>query len=323
LFEGAGRPIVISMVATGRRPRTGDFSSALRSAIQASGLSLDRIQYRLRQRGVPVTVTSLSYWQSGRRRPERPESMTALAHLEQVLGLVGGSLIGLLGPPRPRGRRPPAARSVPLETLWRDRQLIVPLLSEMRDTTDSGLKVLSLHDRIDIDADRCQRRMRVRQVVQAERDGVDRWVSVYDVEHPGQPLPRIVPLRSCRLGQVAQNRDAGVHVTEWLFDRTLVRGDTLIMEFELVHSGQAYPRAGDAFTRMLRQPVRQYIGELHFHPAAMPAFCRQYETRADGSKPTHPRDLSVDAAGHAHTIKLDTGPGACCLIWGWDTAPAA
>jgi len=299
--------------------RLADFSSALRSAIRSSGLSLDRIQYRLQQRGVPVTVTSLSYWQSGRRRPERPASLTALAHLEQVLGLRAGALLGLLGPPRPRGRKPPGERSVPLDALWRDRQLISPLLSGMGVSTDTGVRVISLHDRIEIGADRNQRRMRVRQIVEAERDGVDRWVSVYDVEHPGQPLPRIVPIRSCTLGKLAQNRDAGVHVTEWLFDRPMARGETLIMEFELVHCGPFYPRSADTFTRMLRQRVRHYIAELQFHPATLPTFCRQYETAADGTNPTQPRDLTIAPSGRTHTVKLDIGPRACCFNWAWDS----
>lgn len=300
--------------------RLVDFSSALRSAIRESGLSLDRIQYRLQQRGVPVTVTSLSYWQSGRRRPERPASLTALVHLEQVLGLGSGSLLGLLGPPRPRGRKPPSARSVPLDLLWRDRALIAPLLTDMRIGPDTGVKVISLSDRIEIGPDRCQRRMRVRHVIQAERDGVDRWVSVYDVEHPGQPLPRIVPIRSCTLGKVAQNRDAGVHVTEWLFDRPMDRGETLVMEFELVHQGPFRPLPGDTFTRMLRQRVRHYIAELVFHRESLPAFCRQYETAADGGNPSQPRDMTVSDAGHAHMVKLDIGPGGCCLNWGWNAA---
>jgi hypothetical protein len=299
----------------GRAPQ--NFAGALRAAIQATGLTLDRIQYRLRQRGVPVTLTSLSYWQSGRRQPERPESVLAVEHLEEVLGLATGALTGLLGPPRPRGRRPPATRSVPVDALWPNRKLITPLLSGMQIGADTGIRLLSLHDRIELAADRGQLRSRVRQVVQAQRNGVDRWISIYDLEHPGQPLPELVPISSCRPGRTAKNHEAGVVVTEWLFETPLDRGETLIMEFERIHSGPPYPRCGDMFTRRLRQPVRHYIAEVQFHPSALPTFCRQYETDPDGTNATRPIALTVSPSGHAHTVRLDTGPGACCVVWGW------
>ena len=311
--------MVISMVGQTAQtaPQEGDFASALRAAIEGTGLTLDRIRYRLRQRGVPVTVTSLSYWQSGRRRPERPESLTALAHLEQVLGMAAGSLIGLLGPPRPRGRGMSAARAVPLEKLWPDQEMITSLLYGMYVPTDTGLKLLSLHDRVELAPDRGQRRIHVRQIMQAEQDGVDRWVTIYDIEHPGQTLPKVVPLRSCTLGRVAENRHAGVLVTEWLFERPLDRGETLIMEFELRHSGPPYPRSGDSFFRRLRQPARQYLAELQFDPAMLPAYVRQYRTKPDGTSPTQPRDVAVSPSGHVHVVRLDIGPGALCLDWGW------
>ncbi len=79
------------------------FSEALRSAISSSGLSLDRIQIRLQERGVPVSVTALSYWQSGKRQPERQQSLRAILALEQILDVPTGSLLSLLPPPRPRG----------------------------------------------------------------------------------------------------------------------------------------------------------------------------------------------------------------------------
>ena len=54
---------------------TGPFPDALRAAIKTSRLSLDRIQHRLGLRGITISVATLSYWQSGRRRPERPPWM--------------------------------------------------------------------------------------------------------------------------------------------------------------------------------------------------------------------------------------------------------
>ncbi|MFD9740308.1 hypothetical protein ACFWW9_37980, partial [Umezawaea sp. NPDC059074] len=66
---------------------TGPFPEALRAAIKASRLSLDRIQHRLGLRGVTISVATLSYWQSGGRRPLRPESRVARRHQECVLGV--------------------------------------------------------------------------------------------------------------------------------------------------------------------------------------------------------------------------------------------
>ena len=55
------------------------FATALRAAVQARGLGLERIQERLRAEGVAVSLATLSYWQSGRSRPARRESLVTLA----------------------------------------------------------------------------------------------------------------------------------------------------------------------------------------------------------------------------------------------------
>lgn len=87
------------------------FSRELRAAIKASGLGLDRIQARLRRRGIPISVTALSYWQSGKRQPERARSISAVHALEEILDLPAGSLVRLLQPPRPRGQAVRQARA--------------------------------------------------------------------------------------------------------------------------------------------------------------------------------------------------------------------
>lgn len=79
------------------------FAIELRAAIKASGLGLDRIQDRLRRRGIEVSITALSYWQSGKRQPERARSISAIHALEEILQRPPGSLVRLLQPPRPRG----------------------------------------------------------------------------------------------------------------------------------------------------------------------------------------------------------------------------
>ena len=61
--------------------RGGPFHVALRAAIAARGLPLQRVQHHLSRYGVKVGVTSLSYWQQGARRPQRPESLRAVRAL--------------------------------------------------------------------------------------------------------------------------------------------------------------------------------------------------------------------------------------------------
>src|SRR6266540_749655 len=74
----------------------GPFHVALRAAIAARGLPLQRVQHHLSRYGVKVGVTSLSYWQQGARRPQRPESLRAVRALEEILQLPDESLIRLL-----------------------------------------------------------------------------------------------------------------------------------------------------------------------------------------------------------------------------------
>src|SRR5690625_6973906 len=62
-----------------------EFSSALRSAIDRRGLSLGQISHQLRSRGRPVSISSISHWQSGRSRPVGPQSLGALAAMEEIL----------------------------------------------------------------------------------------------------------------------------------------------------------------------------------------------------------------------------------------------
>jgi hypothetical protein len=97
--------------SAGDDDRSTPFSRELRAAIKASGLGLDRIQVRLRNRGIPISVTALSYWQSGKRQPERARSISAVRALEEILGRPAGSLVRLLEPPRPRGQAARALRA--------------------------------------------------------------------------------------------------------------------------------------------------------------------------------------------------------------------
>lgn len=87
-----------------------------------------------------VSPATLSYWQSGRSRPERRDSLIALRHLEGVLEVPQGSLAALLGPPRPRGRWGYSASGLPaIGALWPESTPWTQALGQVDTTWDERL----------------------------------------------------------------------------------------------------------------------------------------------------------------------------------------
>ena len=289
------------------------FATALRAAIAARGLGLDRIRQRLLDRGTEISVAALSYWQSGRSKPERRGSIQAVRHLEEVLHLAPGSLTGLLGEPRARGRARRTVDAPGLEEMWPDRERIEPVLSLV--DRDEAMSRITLHIAVEIAADRGVRTVRTRQVLRAERDGADRWVTVHDLTQPG-PAPRIEPIRSCELGRVVRVEE-GVVAAELVFDRVLARGETIVVEYASVVDGPPYPRGDDTYCSQFRTPVRDYAVEVQFDPAALPRSVRRYVVKPDGSHPVEHQRMAVSPEGYTHAVALGFGPGMFCVAWEW------
>lgn len=283
------------------------FSRALRIAIARSGLSLDRLQARLRASGIAVSVTALSYWQSGKRQPERQSSLSAVRVLEDVLGLRPGELLSLLPPPRPRGpaRRRKDPVNFPVEAL---RALLERVGAPHALEQQHQLNLASLHDRCEIAADGGQRSTTARVVFQSTADGQDRWLLVYD--HGGAARPWLHALRNCQAGRVEVDREHGLTAAELIFDRTIDRGETQLIEYTLTNAGPPYPGCANTYYREFRRPVREYLLEIRFEAA--PRQCWQYART--GSAPED-RDLQLDATGGVHAVALDFGPGVFGIGW--------
>lgn len=296
--------------------RTGPFEAALRAAIRSSRLSLERIQHRLRTRGTPVSITALSYWQSGRRRPERPDSLLALQQLENVLGLPDSSLSSLLGPPRPRGRtRQASAEAPPLRDLWSENESAMELLSRLDTSADGKLTRLSHHDTVHVDGEGNQRKVRVRQLVRAECNGADRWVMIFDGATSAATAPVIRPIRSLHLGQVLTDHTRDVVAAELVFDRALERGETMLMEYEILDPPTCSGDDAFTFCRLFRLPVRQYVLELQFDPASPPARCESFTGDCAAQETGSPSVLTVDSYGRTHAVALDFGMGVFGVRW--------
>lgn len=295
--------------------RTGPFPEALRAAITARGLSLERIQDRLRRRGSTVSSATLSSWQSGRNRPERPSSLAALTSLEDVLRLPQGALAALLGPPRPRGRWLPAAAGRPgLADVWPAWNDVTGALRMVDTRWDSSLTRLSCHSRLTLDENGRERSKWSRQLLRADCDGPDRWVTVYRLGRPGPP-PVVRAAASCRTGRVIEVPESGLVVAELLFERPLARGETIIVEYTLEH-----PSPRPYSTRIestLHVPVREYVLEVQFDPARMPIACHSYRTADLESRPQE-RLLRLDSTGSVHAVALTAGPCRFGIHWAWD-----
>nr|WP_168723477.1 hypothetical protein [Streptomyces sp. SAT1] len=312
--EGSGDPLAEELV---RLLERGPFADALRAAITASGLSLDRIRDRLVRRGASLSVATLSSWQSGRRRPERPGSLLALRHLEAVLGLPGNGLRALLAPPRPRGRRTLADRLPSTRDVWATRPEAAGLLVPLLPCSDDALRRLSLHDRVTVGPDGRARELRATLVLRAEEDGPDRLVLLSDWGDGRSAESPLTNLRNCRAGRVVRHPASGLTAVELVFEHALRRNETVLIEYDSVRPGAPGGSvvSGDRSSRYFRGVVRAYVLEVRFHPDALPVRCRQLTTRIGERVPKTVRELELSPSGAVLAVGLDFGPGKFGVSW--------
>lgn len=257
-------------------------------------------------------MTALSYWQSGKRQPERQSSISAVRALESVLGLSPGELVSLLPPPRPRGapprrRAPGGTVNFPMHAL---RALLERVGAPHALEQRHRLNLVSLHDRCEIAEDGGQRSMTARAVFQATEDGQDRWLLVYD--HGGAGPPLLHELRNCEAGRVEVDAEHGLTAAELLFDHPIARGETHLIEYTLTNSGPPYPECRNTYYREFRRPVREYLLEIRFD--SPPAQCWQYTRDGDSTEETR-IERHPDAGGGVHSVALDFGPGVFGISW--------
>ncbi|MFF3497448.1 hypothetical protein [Streptomyces sp. NPDC003247] len=296
--------------------RDGPFHVALRAAIAARGLPLQRVQHHLSRHGVRVGITSLSYWQQGARRPQRPESMRAVRALEEILRLPRESLIRLLaeahgdaaaGQPSDRSYRSPPEAS----------DTLTELLVELECPPDGGLVTLGHHERVRIGARRELRERESQHIVRAHRDGVDRFVAVHHGD-PGCDPERMTlhALENCRPGRVRRHLDTGILVAELLFDTRLRAGDTFLFRYG-VEDGTA--GASREYVRCFGTPGGQYALQIRFDENALPARCHRL-TRPSAAAPRGGRQELALSRRHrsVHLVEPRVRSGVIGIGWDWE-----
>lgn len=293
--------------------RTGPFDAALRAAVSARGLALNRLSHKLAQRGVHIGMTSLSYWQRGLRRPERPESLRAVRALEEVLDLPPRSLVRLLAP-----QDPAAARTVPVRpyrSLMEQATAVTAILCDLGVPADGGLHTVTHLERVRIGAGRELVRRDSQQVLRAHRDGVDRYVAIHHGD-PGCDAARVLVRASegCRVGRVRRHQDAGVVVAELLFDARLHDGDTALITYAF-EDGSG-PASTD-YVRGFPFTGGQYVLRVAFHPQALPVRCERFTQSTHSAARHDVSEVLVGRGGAAHLVQDTVKPGLVGLAWQW------
>jgi hypothetical protein len=264
-----------------------------------------------------VSIAALSYWQSGKRQPERNDSLTALGELETILKLPAGSLLALLPPPRPRGKQAASVQPI-TETVRFERDTLLTLLAALGAPEaldqEQQLTLVGLHDRCQLGPDGGQRSITTRAVFEARTDGQDRWLLIYNSDDPSAGPPALTTVRNCHLGRQQVDTANGLMVAELMFDQPIRRGETYLIEYELENAGPPYPTCNRTHWREFRRPIREYLLEIHFNSATVPGRCQQF-ARPAGQKHPRMRNLSLDACQSVHAVAIDFGPGLFGIEW--------
>ncbi|MFJ1970590.1 hypothetical protein ACIO93_18135 [Streptomyces sp. NPDC087903] len=296
--------------------RGGPFHVALRAAIAARGLPLQRVQHHLSRYGVKVGVTSLSYWQQGARRPQRPESLRAVRALEEILQLPDESLIRLLAESDERSvAQPPAARSY--RSLVAASGVLEQLLAELDSQADSGLLTLGHHERVRIGAHRELTSRESHHIVRAHRDGVDRFVAVHHGD-PGCAPERmsVHALENCRTGRVRLHHDTGVLVAELLFDTRLRAGDTFLFRYAVEDGTAGMSRE---YVRGFGSAGGQYALQVRFDERALPVRCHRFAQHSAAAPRSGRQELALTGRHHSvHLVEPRVRSGIVGIGWDWE-----
>ncbi|MEU7531148.1 helix-turn-helix transcriptional regulator [Saccharothrix sp. NPDC042600] len=284
------------------------FGAALRAAIGRSGLTLDEVSRRLRERGTPISVSSLSYWQNGDSRP-RAASLPAVAALEEILG---EPLTGLLVP-RPRPTRP--GPRVAHDLVMRRPETVARALAKLDATPDDldSPHRLSQYLSYRVDATGREESMRVRRIVRADHDGTTRFLFVSRGSSMSHP-PAVTHAVGCRPGRFRADVPSATCAFEFLLDQPLNAGELAYVEFGL----RLPPDHAARHTQLaIVRPGREIAIHVTFAGDRLPRACHGYFQPRSGL----PVQRRVQFDGPTRTyqfVALDPEPGQYGIGWTWD-----
>lgn len=288
------------------------FAAALRAAIAQSGLSLTAISQRLRARHRPISVATLSNWQSGKSLPGGEQSFGVLAALEELLGRAPDSLAGLVGGPRLRGRAAPTESFVGNRS---SKAVFAEALTELGFSSPRQYAHERVHHQLAVIDHRVDvQRFEYRLTVRALESGVCRLPAVY-VLGPDEPNvePRYTALEGCSLGRRVSWPDRRAYGVEVRVDGTLDAGQVAVVAYRV----ELTARAEDLTAAMYSLPRRanDVLLEVEFRGGRWPVECERYRRTKDGESITPVR---LDHRDRLQLSDARFGPGTFGLRWSWE-----
>lgn len=289
------------------------FADVLRGAIRDRGLPLDRLQKRLAAAGTPVSIATLSYWQSGRSIPFRSKSLAALVELERALDLNPGHLTELLDDARSsrsllklQGR----ARTLPLSSLATN------LVQSLGLSFASTLRTSAIHCRLFVGRDRIEVREEVRLVITAHRTDNQAYPVVQRQLTASHVTPRVVAGTGLVLGRTIALPERQLLLAELLPAHPLERGESLMAEYTIHWAPVTTPTT--AHERSSTRGFRELVLQVDFDPSAAPRTVR-YQVRANYDEPQTDEGVVIPVIdGMAQVVRFNVPPGVHGLYWDWD-----
>lgn len=288
------------------------FAEEFGKAVRARGLSLDRLHVRLTGAGVPVSIATLSYWQSGRSKPTRTKSMRALVELERILRVRPGTLTAYLGN-RASGVIPDPGPFLPEGEVTRG------ILDSLGLDPADGLVRVAGHDVTTIGGNRAEMTQRSRQIIRAEQSGVRRWPAILHQDSEVPAGATVDAIYFCSVGQIVTVLERNLSVVEMLLPRELSEGEHVMVEYEINWGQTRTPSF--RFERYVSTAMRELVLQVNFDPGNTPKRIFRASRRNEDDDPLTLEDSNQDLptfGGQVQSVWVDVDPGVYGLYWEWD-----
>lgn len=290
-------------------PPRQDFAAVLRAAIIKRGVTLAWLRERLMATGNPVSAATLSYWRSGARRPEGPQSIAAVEQIEILLHLDPGALWSLIGPSQRVG--PIGTPQYPLDGR-RLEQVIADAFIALGAPVMDPARDVTTHAVTEVGADGFVLSRTTRTLMQSTSGTITN--APYLELTPGvrTPAPLFTNVKGGHISKLYSHPSGEVHGAMFELERPLGPAQTTMLEWTL-ELPPGYPPTSETGHGVARH-CREMLLWTRFHPDALPTWIEQVEETPNDTTVT---PLFLDGAASIHQVRRGWGPGMLSLRWGY------